>query len=128
MRQPRGVASALDVVAEKMGRYGSSYTSRGADSWGAGVAVAAYLMCFRRVFKVRAFNNGVNRARLLAEATEDALGHVNVVAGCAAGAIVTGLGLDCDGLGGADSLAQLARNTALLSARVPTPTTPHRQS
>ena len=54
------------------------------------------------VLGVGALDDGVDGARLLAEAAVDALGHVNVVAGGAAGAVGALLGLDGDGLGGAD--------------------------
>jgi hypothetical protein len=70
------------------------------------------------VLGVGALDNGVHGARLLAEAAVDALGHVDVVAGRAAGAVGALLGLDRDGLGRADGLAQLAGDAALLSGRV----------
>ena len=54
------------------------------------------------VLGIRALHNRVDWARLLAEAAVYALGHVDVVAGRAAGAVGTLLGLDGDGLGGAD--------------------------
>ena len=54
------------------------------------------------VLGVRRLDNGVDGARLLAEAAVDALRHVDVVAGRAAGTILTLLGFDGDGLGGAD--------------------------
>lgn len=44
--------------------------------------------------------------------------HVNVIAGGAAAAILPLLSLDGDGLCGADSLTQLARDAALLPRRV----------
>ena len=70
------------------------------------------------VLGVGALDNGVHGARLLAEAAVDALGHVDVVAGRAAGAVGALLGLDRDGLGRADGLAQLAGDAALLAGRV----------
>lgn len=54
------------------------------------------------IFGVGALDNGVNGARLLAEAAVDALGHVNVIAGRTAGTVRTLFGLDGDGLGRAD--------------------------
>lgn len=54
------------------------------------------------VLGIRRLDNGVDGARLLAEAAVDALRHVDVVAGRAARAILTLLGFDGDGLGGAD--------------------------
>merc|ERR1719210_489257 len=56
---------------------------------------------------------------LLAEAAVDALGHVDVVSGGPPGAVRPLLGLDSDGLGGTDGLAQLAGDTSLLSRGVP---------
>lgn len=64
-------------------------------------------------------DNGVNRARLLAETAVDALCHVNVVARCPPAAVHALLGLDCDGLRRADGLAELAGNAALLAGGVP---------
>ncbi len=61
-------------------------------------------MRLSRVLKVGALDNGVNRAGLLAQAAENALGHVNIVARRAARKIrrpvleTTRLGLDRDGL------------------------------
>ena len=46
----------------------------------------------------RTFNDCVDRARLLAEPTVDALGHVNVIAGGAATSIGSLGRLNCDGL------------------------------
>lgn len=54
------------------------------------------------VLGVGALDNGVDGARLLAEAAVDALGHVDIVAGGSSGAVGSLLGLDGDGLGGAD--------------------------
>ena len=70
------------------------------------------------VLGVGALDNGVHGTRLLAEAAVDALGHVDVVAGRAAGAVSALLGLDGDGLRRADGLAQLAGNAALFASRV----------
>jgi hypothetical protein len=64
-------------------------------------------------------HDSINGASLLAEAAVDALCHVNVVTGRAAGSVETGLGLDSDSLSGADGLAQLAGNAALLAVGVP---------
>lgn len=74
--------------------------------------------CLGGVLGVRALDNGVYGARLLAEAAVDALGHVNVVAGCAAGAVGALLGFDSDGLCWADGFAQLAGDAALFAGRV----------
>ncbi len=88
----------------------------------------SHLVGLGRVLKVGALHDGVDRARLLAEPAEDALCHVNVVAGGAAreirGSVVDAarLGLDGDGLRRADGFAQLACNAALLAAWIPAPT------
>ena len=71
-----------------------------------------------RVLKVRSLNNCVDWASFLAESTEDALGHVDIILGRAAGAIWSGLGLDCDGEGRAGGLAELAGNASLLASWV----------
>lgn len=70
------------------------------------------------VLGVGALDNGVDGARLLAEAAVDALGHVDVVAGRAAGAVSALLGFNRDSLRRADGFAQLAGNAALLARRV----------
>ena len=72
-----------------------------------------------RELEVRPLDDGVHRAGLLAHAAIDALHHVEVVAGRAAGAVVAARArLDGDGLGGADRLAQLAGDAALLAVGV----------
>jgi hypothetical protein len=71
-----------------------------------------------RILGIRALHNGVHGAGFLAEAAVDALGHIDVVAGGAARAVLALLGLDGDGLGGADGLAQLAGDAALLARGV----------
>src|SRR5215468_2680061 len=56
--------------------------------------------------EVGTFDDGVDRTRLLAKAAIDALHHVDVVTGGAAGAVVAARsGLDGDGLSRADRLA-----------------------
>ena len=64
-------------------------------------------------------DNGINRARLLAETAVDALCHIDIVACGPPAAVHTLLGLDCDSLRRADSFAELASNAALLASRVP---------
>lgn len=71
-----------------------------------------------RVLSIRALDDSINRARLLAEAAVNALCHVDVVAGGAATPVGALLGLDGDGLRRADGLAQLAGDAALLARRV----------
>lgn len=70
------------------------------------------------VLGVGRLDNGVDGARLLAEATVDALGHVDIVAGRPAGAIGALLSLDRDGLGRADLDAALAFPSFPRSSRV----------
>src|SRR5258706_6736675 len=60
----------------------------------------------------------VHRAGFLAEAAEDALREVDVVARRAARAVGARLGLDVDRERGADRLAQLARDAALFAGRI----------
>lgn len=88
------------------------------------------------VLGVGALDDGVDGARLLAETAVDALGHVDIVLGRSAGSVGSLLGLDGDGLGGADlirgqhvephcraerdsyGLAELAGNASLLTRGV----------
>lgn len=65
-------------------------------------------------------NDGVHGAALLAEATVDALGHVDIVTGRPAASIHTLLGFDGDGLGRADGFAELASNATLLTGGIAT--------
>src|SRR3982751_5037916 len=60
----------------------------------------------------------MDRAALLAEAAEDALGEVDVVARGAARAVVANVALDRDRQRRADRLAQLAGDAALLAVLV----------
>src|SRR6476646_9696476 len=60
-------------------------------------------------------DDGVDRAALLAEAAEDALGEVDVVARGAAGAVGALVGLDGDGQRGTHGFAQLAGDAAFLA-------------
>ena len=64
-------------------------------------------------------DNGVHRTSLLAEATVDALGHVDVISGGASATICPSFRLNGDGLGGAHSLTQLACDAPLLAVWVP---------
>src|SRR4030095_13688958 len=94
------------------------------------VAVADGQQHFLRVIEIAALlpvvleNSGlddrVHRAALLAEAAEDALGEVDVVAGGAARPVSALLGLDRDRERRADRLAELAGDAALLAVRVAT--------
>src|SRR5262249_552532 len=72
-----------------------------------------------RILEVRALDDGINRAGLLAEAAVDAHHHIDVVAGCAPRAVVaTWSRFDGDRLCRANRLTQLAGDAALLSVRI----------
>src|SRR3569833_472164 len=80
------------------------------------LVVVKLLARLRREFEVRPFDDGIDRARLLAEPAIDALHHVDVVARGAPRAVVAARPrLDGDGLRRAHRLAQLARDAALLA-------------
>src|SRR5205814_5502915 len=79
------------------------------------VQVAARLAV---IFEGTGLDDRVDRARLLAEAAEDALGEVDVVARRAPRAIGALLAFDMDGERRAHRLAQLARDAALLAVRI----------
>lgn len=83
------------------------------------LVVQQLLMRLRGELNVGALDDGIHGAGLLAEAAVDTLGHVDVIAGGPAAAIISWLSLDGDGLGSADGLAELARNAALLPGWVP---------
>ena len=82
------------------------------------LVVQELLVVLDRELKVRALDNGVDRARLLAVTAVDALRHVDIVFRRPAAVVGAGLGLDGDGLGWADGLAELASDASLLSSRV----------
>lgn len=65
-------------------------------------------------------DNRVNRATLLAVATVDTLGHVDIISCRPATSIHTFLGLDGDRLSRTDGFAELAGDTALFTGGVPT--------
>lgn len=65
-------------------------------------------------------DNRVHRATLLAVATVDALGHINIVSSRPTTPIHTLLSLNGDCLCRADGLAQLASDTTLFTCGVPT--------
>jgi hypothetical protein len=71
-------------------------------------------------FKRLTLHNGVHGAALLAVSTVDALGHIDIVTGCAAAAVLALLRLNGNSLGRADGLAELASNATLLSSGVAT--------
>ena len=71
------------------------------------------------VFEVRSFDNGIDGAGFLAETTEDALGHVDVILGSTARTVRTRFRFNSNGKGRAGGLTELAGNASLLTGRVP---------
>ena len=84
------------------------------------LVVQQLLVRVRRVLKVGTLDDGIHGARLLAEPAVDALCHVDVVPSGTPAAVLALLRLDGDGLRGADGLAQLASDAALLTRGVAT--------
>src|SRR5262245_2597025 len=85
------------------------------------LVVVEFLARLGRELEVRALNDGVDRAGLLAQAAIDALHHVDVVARGPPGAVVAPrTGLDGDRLRRTNRLAQLAGDAALLAIRIAT--------
>src|SRR5215470_15787142 len=77
------------------------------------LVVVKLLARLGREFEVRPLDDGVDRARLLAQPAVDAFDHVYVVAGGAARAVIAArTRLDGDRLGRADGLAQFAGDAA----------------
>ena len=70
------------------------------------------------VLEVGALNDSVDGARFLAETTENALGHIDIVLSGSSAAIGTGLRLNLDSESRAGSFAKLASNASLLSSGV----------
>lgn len=73
-----------------------------------------------RILGIRALDNGIYGAGLLAEAAVDAFCHVYVVARRAPRAVLALLGLDRDGLRWADGFAEFARDAAFFACWVAT--------
>ena len=71
-----------------------------------------------RVLKVRSFHNRVDWTRFLAEAAENTFGHVDIVFGCAAGAVWSWFRLDTDGEGGAGCFTEFAGDAAFFTGGV----------
>jgi hypothetical protein len=65
-------------------------------------------------------NNSINGATLLAVTTVDALGHINVISGCPTASVLAFLGLNRNGLSGADGLTELASDATLLTSGIAT--------
>src|SRR6185437_10658538 len=81
--------------------------------------VEQFLAGLGRELEIRPLDNGVHWAGFLAKAAIDALRHIDVVAGCAPGAVVAPRArFDGDGLRRADRLAQLAGDAALLAVGI----------
>src|SRR3954470_575221 len=79
-----------------------------------GLVVIELLAGLRRIFKVRTFDDGVHRARFLAQAAINAFHHIDVIAhGSPSPVVPPRSSFDRDRLRRADSLAQLAGNAAL---------------
>src|SRR5581483_5070246 len=80
------------------------------------LVIVEFLARLGREFEVRPLDDGIDRARLLAQPAVDALHHVDVVAHGAAGAVVAArTGLDGDRLRRTDRLAKLAGDAALFA-------------
>jgi hypothetical protein len=72
-----------------------------------------------RVFEIRPFDDGVDRAGFLAQSAVDAFDPVDVIAGGAARAVVAPrTGFDGDRLRRTDRLAELAGDAALFAVRI----------
>lgn len=84
-----------------------------------GPKVRQYLFCNLAIHRKHTFDNGINRAALLAQTAVDALCHINVVARSPPATVHALLSLDCDGLRRANGLAELASNATLLTRGVP---------
>ena len=83
------------------------------------LVVVELLARLRRELEVRAFDDGIDGAGLLAQPAVDAFDHVDVVARRAPGAVVAArTGFDGNRLRRADRLAQLAGDAALLTVGV----------
>lgn len=82
------------------------------------LVVQQFFVCLCGKLVVGSLHNRIYRTGLLAKSAIDALGHVNVVPGGSAGTVLAGLGLDGNGLGGANGLAQLAGNAPLVTGGV----------
>ena len=70
------------------------------------------------VFEVGAFDDGVNRARFLAETAEDALGHIDVILSSTARAVRSRLRFNGNGEGRASSFTELACDASLLTGGI----------
>ncbi len=80
--------------------------------------VEKFLTRLGSILKVGTFDDGINRAGLLAETTEDAFRQIDIVARGSSASIRTRFSINCDRLCWTDRLAQLASNATLLAGRV----------
>lgn len=65
-------------------------------------------------------NDGIHWAALLAVATVNALGHINIVTGRPAASVLALFGLNGNSLGRADGFTELASNAALFTSGIAT--------
>src|SRR4029077_5251213 len=83
------------------------------------LVVVEFLTSLGRKFEVGSLDDGIDRARLLAQTAINAFPHVDVVARRAARAIIAARsGLDGDRLRRADRFAQLAGNATLFAVGI----------
>src|SRR5258708_22694464 len=80
------------------------------------LVVEKFFAGFSGEFEIRAFDDRIDRAGLLAQAAIDAFRHVDVVARRTAAAVVARLGLAGDSQRRADPPPQLAPDAALFAA------------
>jgi hypothetical protein len=73
----------------------------------------------RGILRIRPLDNRINRTALLTHPAVNALGHIDIVSGCAARAVLALLGFDGDGGGRADGFAELAGDAAFFAGGVP---------
>jgi hypothetical protein len=72
-----------------------------------------------RVLEVRTLDDGINWASLLAEATEDAFGHIDIIFSCPSRSIWSWLRLDNNSESRTSSFTKFASDASLLSSWVP---------
>src|SRR5438105_1568258 len=83
------------------------------------LVVVEFLPGLCRKLEIRAFDDGIDRAGLLAQTAIDALDHVDIVArGAPRSVAAARAGFNRDRLGGTDRLAELAGNTAFLAVGI----------
>lgn len=80
--------------------------------------VQEFFVCLGCKLIVGTFHNGIYRTGFLAEATINALRHVDIVPGGTACSVLTGFRLDGDGLSWTNGLTKLAGDTTFISSWV----------